>query len=921
MIPRIALLIIAGTLVAHGQVLKTQDISPDASDYIFANAGDPGGRVNSLVIDPNHNDVLYAASEFAGVWKSTSGVKSKLNKSLQSVPTVEWFHSSKGLRNGMTVNQYSLAVDQANSNRLLYASGDNDGRPPTAAGAHPLGGLWVSLDAAGNWRHEKLCPARNDGTTYDDGVTAVVFSTGRPFVATTCGIWTNDSDTLDSSSWTSLKGGPSGAGTFLADGGAKTLFACLGGQVFRTPDLGTKWEQMTITGNCLALTAVPGSTSSSDHALVVQLAPCVKGPCAKTNKGSQEVTVLDFTTRKTQNLGFNSVAINTGSGVSAVAAPPILHVPLGPPVAGFTYDVYAADGFNWFKYSLTIPHWTTLSMHVDTWAMAVPSRYNPLKGDCSAFASTDGGVFFNQGRPLTQGGCAAGTWAPVQNGLHALEATQIGVITAGSRPYMAGDLPLTIYMPTGDNDVFVTDVAVCPSSGSLPCQFNNFLWQNTKDGLGDAGQVLVDPAFPKQALFSRNNTYEALIGTTYTGMIPSLNGGATFDNGGQSVGTYDLTQVMTTPGELSTGVSSADYLAVKDFDPSTCSANQTDHVLRNRSNPPSASSWADLSPIDHFLSCDIKKVQAGGGHSAGLTAYVLTTRNLKTPKASFDKGRGPGQIYRGVVSGQGGGTPIQQWAPASGSKEKPLGEADNFYVNPFDPKELYAVDVRDQDIKVSRDSGATWDTESTLTDIATNHGEYEIGCNGSRGQSNQSDPFANACSIAWIAFDVFHPNVRVASAGYGGIAFSRDDGHHWMALDVTDNNHLVSDNLTELVAGVFYDGESRLPDLAASDQVIYAGLKGHSLIRVEGPFQTLEALNFVYKPTSSANKVSVEVTPLGVTVDLRKDPDGSFRGSILFDSDVHKSVLYFLKVDGTLVTTKDYTLTSADIANGVATAH
>ena len=202
MIQRIFLLIIAGALVAHGQVLKTQDISPDASDYVFANAGDPGGRINSLVIDPNHNDILYAASEFAGVWKSTSGVQKKLNTSLQLVPTVEWFHSSKGLRNGMTVNQYSLAVDQANSNRLLYASGDNDGRPTTAAGAHRLGGLWVSLDGADNWKHQKLCPARSDGTTYDDGVTAVVFSTGRPFVATTCGIWTNNSDTLESTSWT-----------------------------------------------------------------------------------------------------------------------------------------------------------------------------------------------------------------------------------------------------------------------------------------------------------------------------------------------------------------------------------------------------------------------------------------------------------------------------------------------------------------------------------------------------------------------------------------------------------------------------------------------------------------------------------------------------------------------------------------------
>jgi hypothetical protein len=716
---------------------------------------------------------------------------------------------------------------------------------------------------------------------------------------------------MDSSSWTTLKGGPSGYGAFLADGGQKTLLACLGNQVFRTPDLGKTWAEINVNGNCLALTAAPHSPSLPIYQVLV----------VHSQGASQEVTVVDFTNSTTFGLGFNAVAINpaSASGVSAIAAPQIQSLPLALPIPGFTYDIYAADGFHWYEYSLTTPHWKALSMHADTWAMAVPSRYDPLKGDCSAFAATDGGVFFNQGRTVAEGGCAAGTWAPVQNGLHTLEATQIGVITAGSRPYMAGDLSLTIYMPTGDNDVFVTNVAVCPPAGSLPCLFNNFLWQNPKDGLGDAGQVLVDPAFPKQAMFSRNNVYEALIGTTFTPMIPPLPPGVAFDNGGQGVGTFDLTQVITPPGELSIPMFNGDYIAVKDFDPGDCSPNETDHVLRNRLNPPSASAWVDMSPGDHFLSCDIKKVQAGGGHFR-LNVYVLMTRNLKTPKASFNKGRGIGQIYRGVVTEQDAGPTILEWDPASGSEDKPLGQADNFYVNPFDPSELYAVDVMDQAIKVSRDFGATWDTESALTDIATNHGEYEIGCNGDRGSTNQFGPFANACSIAWIAFEVFHPHIRVASAGYGGIAFSRDDGHHWMALDVTDNNHLVSDNLTELVAGVFYDGETRLPGLADSDQVIYAGLKGRSLIRVEGPFLTLEALNFEYKLASSATSVTVDIAVLGETIKLRKDLDGTYRGSALFDSTVHKTLLYFLRVDGTLITDHLYTLTATDIANGVATA-
>jgi hypothetical protein len=190
MIQRICLLIIGGALAAHGQVLKTQDISPDGSNFVFAGPSDPGGRIKSLVIDPHHDNILYAAIEFAGVWKSTTGFRSERELGGRSSPNVQWFQSSKGLRNGLTQNQYSLAVDDTDSNRLLYASGDDDGRPPSAGGAHRSGGLWVSLDAADNWRRQKLCPAV-DGVTYDDSVNSVIFSNGRPFVATRCGVWTN----------------------------------------------------------------------------------------------------------------------------------------------------------------------------------------------------------------------------------------------------------------------------------------------------------------------------------------------------------------------------------------------------------------------------------------------------------------------------------------------------------------------------------------------------------------------------------------------------------------------------------------------------------------------------------------------------------------------------------------------------------
>jgi hypothetical protein len=184
----------AGSLTAPGQVLKTSDISPDGSNFTFIGEINPGGRVKSLAIDPNHDNILYAATEFSGVWKSTTGFVSQSDAS-GGPSAMQWFQSSNGLRNGLTVNQYSLAVDQANSNRLLYATGDNDGRPPKADGTSRHGGLWVSTDAAGSWSHVKLCAA-----PFNDGISSVAFSTGRPFVETFCGVWTNATSSLDASS-------------------------------------------------------------------------------------------------------------------------------------------------------------------------------------------------------------------------------------------------------------------------------------------------------------------------------------------------------------------------------------------------------------------------------------------------------------------------------------------------------------------------------------------------------------------------------------------------------------------------------------------------------------------------------------------------------------------------------------------------
>ncbi len=940
---RITVLIVVGALAAYGQPLKTTDISPDGTNYTWGGMGSrvpgSGGRIMSLVIDPNHDGTLYAAGEFGGVWKTTTGI----GQHSGTLDNMTWAPATNGLRNGLTQNAYSLAVDQFNSDRLLYATGDDDGRPVNASGYHRFGGLWVSLDAADTWRHVHLCRYS------DDGITSVAFSTGQPFVATNCGIWTAKGGDLDeASSWSLLSGTPEGItpGAFLVDGGYRTVFACNGFQVYRTNDLGASWDTKTLNGFCSGLTAVPHPGSSAYQVVVV-----------RSKGASQEVTIVDFNAHTMSDLGFDSVAVSGGSGDSVVATAQIASIPLLIPLLGVNYDLYAADGLTWYEYGVTAPHWRKIDLHVDTWGMVFPSWYDPTKGLCAAYAANDGGVYFNAfnlgipGLPFAGGGCAGGPWLPVMNGLHALEATVVTAITAKSAQYANSALPLALYLPTGDNDTFASSVGLCVPGTAIPelcIPEPVILWQSLPDGLGDAGQALVDPAFPEQVLLARNKAYHALYNPPFSGgtfswmvdtyaspTIPLLPLGADFDPGYQGAGSGGLLAVMTTPSELSTPVTHSDYIALEDFDPSKCDPSQVEWVVRNTTLDPTK--WEDMSPNDHFLPCDIEKMQAGGGHSSGsLNVYVLTTLNSNPnkPAASFNNGRKIGQIYRGVVSDN---NQIPGWASASGSPDNPfnqLGQADNFYVNPFDPAELWAVDVAGGFVEVSRDSGNTWTPDFllagnpypnfALSNIATNRGEYVMGCNGSRGAGGakygQSDPFANGCSVAWMAFDVFHPKIRVAGAGYGGIAFSRDNGHHWIPLDVTNNNHKLSNRLTKRVSGVYFDAETSIPGVDPSNQVIYAGLKGQSLIRVEGPFLTLEALGFSYTTEASPSSVEVDVGTTGQKVELRKDPDGVYRGQVLFDSNLYTALNYSLIVDGTTISSHSYTLTESDIDHGVAVA-
>lgn len=102
------------------------EFGPKTADHPSPNAA-AGGRVNGLAIDPTNNDVLYAASEWGGLFKSTDRGE-RWQHLASHVPHATW----------------DIAVDPNNNQRLI-ATSFYDGRVRSRAGIN------ISRDGGRTW--------------------------------------------------------------------------------------------------------------------------------------------------------------------------------------------------------------------------------------------------------------------------------------------------------------------------------------------------------------------------------------------------------------------------------------------------------------------------------------------------------------------------------------------------------------------------------------------------------------------------------------------------------------------------------------------------------------------------------------------------------------------------------------------------
>ena len=824
--------------------------------------------MHTLVLDPtSHNQVLYAATTNAGVWKTTDAGQS-------------WRQASIGIGNplppkpnGNLANQV-LALDGNNPNRLLFATQGDDGRFLLAgdgAFVTPYGGLYVSTNGAKTWRHAELsagaigglCPdptAPGPGPGPSGEISSVAFSSGQPFVAASCGLFTNPDPGLADGQWTKLLNLPfAPAGAIIAPNSYGTvLFVCTGSQVYRSTALGASttpgggWNTQPVSlgagTTCQGLSVVPEAEFVPDTVAIV-FAYSTPNMAPKSPTPHWDVSVLSFGSSPPIDLGFNSVATPGGSGGANVFTVRRASASTQDNRPGFGYDVYAADGWSFFLYlpngnsTGQTPGWKPLrgtngTLHADSWSMAFPSGYDPDGVNCGAYTSDDGGVFFNSSSaivftttfvgpfPIFLPACdPSGGWLASMSGLHTLASYGMkGVARASCAG--APDCPM-VYLATGDNDVW-------PIANTGP---------NTAplgDGLGDAGDVHVDPALPNLVIVTRgscgglaNLASDAVNapgpGAAISGVSPSPSGsnpacGTVFSDGAIGPGNPFMSQVMAQSGEIAPL-----YFAAESPPGATA-----DVIVSSAVNPPTSLNWvsAEAPAVKGFFD------QTTNGREA----RIQSTGGIISPVIWVESGSpaGKGKLYTGAVAASSG--KVSSWLNASGTPPPPgnppqyVDNAASFFVNPYNPNFAWALDLTTQTIMATSDGGKTWNSDLKLTNTATNHGVFRVGCS-----TGFELMFAWSCSLAWMSFSQNSHSTVVAALYPGGVVYSNDNGQSWALVYSGIPNaaqpQVPQPDMVTLPISVWYDD-----GVASGRRSIYVGLHGHGVIRIDGDFDALPKL-------------------------------------------------------------------------------
>ncbi len=440
---------------AHAQVSSFEDISPDNSDLDNIDPdGATGGRVNGLAIDPQDPQVMYAASEWGGLYKSTDS-------------GLTWAH----LTGHLPLVTWDVEVDPGTPSRV-YATSFFDGRVETRAGIN------VSLDGGVTWARPAgssppagFCFAPLDEVEPSAfGIAVDPLAPANVFVGTSCGVAVSNDFGV---TWTYRDPTPADSARrvwdVLALGGG-VVHACGDDGHRRSDDGGVNWVAGSglASGRCslavspdesYVLFAVAGtSIYESDDAnsptgatwtqTRTNLSPQGRIPFVQTNQRSNQGLVNVF------DLWFGDVSLwrvgCTTPSPPVPGGPPRCGTGNSPPWAGpFTRAVGGHDDMGALLFDPTVPN-----------------------DRCPILMSSDGGVYYNTD---TTNDCHNPDWEQPDVTPHALWPWTMSGFDRD------GDGEEDLYFGNQDNGVFGTTDA-----GEAAPDWHNAACCDGFDTVGDA---------------------------------------------------------------------------------------------------------------------------------------------------------------------------------------------------------------------------------------------------------------------------------------------------------------------------------------------------------------------------------------------------------------------------------------------------
>lgn len=390
-------LVMTGARPAAAAALTFVDVNPDVSDNPSRQSAS-GGRVNGLDIASGNNQVMYAASEFGGIYKSTNAGAS-------------WAH----LTGHLPMVTWDVGVDPTNNSRV-FATSFYDGRATSRAGiqrSENAGATW-NKPATATPPASGSAPFTSCSTTRREEPSAFGIgihpTNGDVYVGTNCGVarstdggatWTFSDPTLADAADTVWDV------AVQDDGSTEGIVDICGTDgVHRSTDGGDTWT--AIDGS------LPGGLGFGRCTLAV-------------SPDESYVVFVEFGGRlfETDDGGANWAEF-AGSGNGGR----IPFVETNDRTTGF--DMWVGRGINLFRAECTTPNpaapgGTRRCEAVSGWENAQAGAHDdtgdvifdsgPANDRCPILYSTDGGVHTNT---ITGAGCHVPTWSRSNVGLHAL---------------------------------------------------------------------------------------------------------------------------------------------------------------------------------------------------------------------------------------------------------------------------------------------------------------------------------------------------------------------------------------------------------------------------------------------------------------------------------------------------------------------